>query len=276
MTRRRFAWDQIFLHAWLLLLVFGALYPMYFMINMSLKSTVQMNYGIFRITLPFEWSNYTTSFGQIWRYMLNTIAVVILSGIPMLTFSSFTAYVLARYEFPGSNIIFMSLLGLIMIPGILTLVPRFMWVVSLGLVNTWWAVVLPYIAGGQAFNMFLLKTFFEGLPEEMFEAARLDGAGHLQLWRSIIIPLSVPILSTLAIMHTLGVWNDFVWPLLVLVRNDIRTISQAIVFLNRTGQFPTPGRAMAGNVMASIPLLVMFIFGMKYFISGITTGAVKL
>ena len=264
------------MHTWLILMVVGALYPMYFMINMSLKSTVQMNYGIFRITLPLEWSNYTTSFGQVWRYMLNTLAIVILSGIPMLIFASFTAYVLARYTFPGSNLIFMCLLGLLMIPGILTLVPQFMWVVSLGLANTWWAVILPYIAGGQAFNMFLLKTFFEGLPEEMFEAARLDGAGHIQLWRSIVLPLSVPILTTLAIMHTLGIWNDFVWPLMVLVQNDIRTISQAIVFLNTTGQFPTPGRAMAGNVIASFPLLIMFIFGMKHFISGITSGAIKL
>ncbi len=276
MTHRRFAWDQFGKHVWLMFMVVGALYPMYFMFNMSLKSTVQMNYGIFRITLPFEWSNYTTSFSQIWRYMLNTIAVTILSGVPMMVFASLTAYVLARYKFPGSNFLFMCLLGLMMIPGILTLVPQFMWVVQLGLTNTWWAVILPYIAGGQSFNMFLLKSFFEGLPEEMFEAARLDGAGHIHLWRHIILPLSVPILSTLAIMHTLGVWNDFVWPLMVLVRNDIRTISQAIVFLNTTGQFPTPGRAMAGNVMASIPLLIMFIFGMKYFISGITTGAVKL
>jgi len=258
------------------MMVFGALYPMYFMINMSLKSTVQMNYGIFRITLPFEWSNYTTSFGQVWRYMVNTIAVVILSGIPMLTFASLTAYVLARYHFPGSEFIFMCLLGLLMIPGILTLVPQFMWVVKLGLANTWWAVVLPYIAGGQAFNMFLLKSFFESLPEELFEAARLDGAGHIQLWRYIILPISVPVLTTLAIMHTLGVWNDFVWPLMVLIRREIRTISQAIVFLNTTGQFPTPGRAMAGNVIASIPLLIMFIFGMKYFVSGIMSGAVKL
>jgi ABC-type glycerol-3-phosphate transport system permease component len=104
----------------------------------------------------------------------------------------------------------------------------------------------------------------------------MEGAGHVGIWRLIMLPLSVPILATLGIMHTLGVWNDFVWPLLVLVRNDIRTISQAIVLLNQTGQFPTPGRAMAGSVLASIPLLIVFIFGMRNFISGITSGAVKL
>ncbi|MGI6379667.1 MAG: carbohydrate ABC transporter permease [Anaerolineae bacterium] len=276
MTARRFSWSQFGLHVWLLVMVLGALYPMYFMLNMSLKSTIQMEYGIFRITLPFEWNNYTSAFGQVWRYMLNTIAIVFLSGVPMLVFASVTAYVLARHKFPGSEIIFMSFLGLMMIPGILTLIPRFMWVVQLGMSNTWWAVILPYIAGGQSFNMFMLKTFFEGLPEELFEAARLDGANHIGIWRLIILPLSVPILATLAIMHTLGVWNDFIWPLMVLISNDIRTISQAIVFLNTTGQFPTPGRAMAGNVIASIPLLIMFFFGMRSFISGITSGAVKL
>ena len=269
-------WGQMVLYLWLALMIVGALYPMYFMLNMSLKSTVQMNYGIFRITFPLEWSNYTTSFSQVWRYMLNTIAVVLLSGIPMMAFASMAAYVLARYRFPGSNLLFMSLLGLMMIPGVLTLIPQFMWVVRLRINNSWWAVILPYIAGGQAFNMFLLKSFFEGLPEELFEAARMEGAGHVGIWRLIILPLSVPILATLGIMHTLGVWNDFVWPLLVLVRNDIRTISQAIVLLNQTGQFPTPGRAMAGSVLASIPLLIMFFFGMRSFISGITSGAVKL
>lgn len=276
MTRRRFQWDQIALNIWLTLMIIGTLYPIYFMLNMSVKSTAQFNYGIFRITLPFEWSNYTTAFGQIWRYMLNTVAVIILGGVPMLTFASITAYVFARYQFPGSNLLFMMLLGLMMIPGILTLIPAFMWVAKLKLTNTWWALILPSIAGGQSFNMFILKSFFESLPEDMFESARLDGAGHLVLWRSIILPLSKPILVTLAIMYTLGVWNDFVWPFLVVARNDLRTISQAIVFLNTTGQFPTPGRAMAGNVIASIPLLIMFIFGMRSFISGITSGAVKL
>lgn len=276
MARRFWHWDQVGLYLFLTLMVLGALYPIYFMLNMSVKSTVQMNYGVFRITLPFEWSNYTTAFGQIWRFMLNTLAVVLLSGLPMMVFASLTAYVFARYKFPGANVLFMSLLGLMMIPGVLTLIPQFMWIVQLKLTNTWWAVVFPYIAGGQAFNMFLLKSFIESLPEELFEAARLDGAGHLDIWRLIILPLSVPILSTLAIMHTLGVWNDFVWPLLVLVKNDVRTISQAIVLLNQTGQFPTPGRAMAGNVIASIPLLLMFIFGMRSFMSGITSGALKL
>jgi ABC-type glycerol-3-phosphate transport system permease component len=276
MTARRFTWNQFFFHLWLVLMVIGALYPIYFLLNMSVKSTVQMNYGIFRITMPFEWSNYTSSFSQLWRYILNTMAVTLLSGVPMLIFASLTAYVLARYRFPGHNVFFLALLGLMMIPGILTLIPGFMWIVELGLVNTWWALVFPYIAGGQAFNMFILKAFFEGLPEEMFESARLDGAGHLDLWVAFILPLSAPILITLGIMHTLGVWNDFVWPFLVVVQNDLRTISQAVVFLNTTGQYPTPGRAMAGNVIAAIPLLIMFVFGMKSYISGITTGAVKL
>lgn len=276
MTARRFTWNQFFFHLWLVFMVIGALYPIYFMLNMSVKSTVQMNYGIFRITLPFEWINYTSSFSQLWRYILNTVAVTLLSGVPMLVFASLTAYVLARYKFPGHNFFFMALLGLMMIPGILTLIPGFMWIVELGLINTWWALIMPYIAGGQAFNMFILKAFFEGLPEEMFESARLDGAGHIDLWVSFILPLSAPILITLGIMHTLSVWNDFVWPFLVVVQNDLRTISQAIVFLNTTGQYPTPGRAMAGNVIAAIPLLIMFVFGMKSYISGITTGAVKL
>ena len=177
-----------------------------------LKDTGQLNYGVFRITFPFTWSNYSLAYMLMWRQLFNTIAVALLSGLPMLLFASFTAYVLARYKFPGDNLFFMALLGLMMIPGILTLIPAFRWVARLGLANSWWALILPYIAFAQAFNMFILKSFLESLPEEMFEAARMDGAGHVHLWRHFIVPLSIPILVTLGILHTLSVWNDYIWP----------------------------------------------------------------
>ncbi len=276
MSRRGIQWDQVVVHAVLILMVAGTLYPMYFMLNMSLKDTGQLNYGVFRITFPFTWSNYSLAYMLMWRQLLNTIAVTLLSGLPMLLFASFTAYVLARYKFPGDNLFFMALLGLMMIPGILTLIPAFRWVARLGLANSWWALILPYIAFAQAFNMFILKSFLESLPEEMFEAARMDGAGHVHLWRHFIVPLSIPILVTLGILHTLSVWNDYIWPFLTITNHDLQTVSAAVVLLNNSGYFKTAGRGMAGNVIAAVPLLIMLIFGMKSFISGITSGAVKL
>jgi ABC-type glycerol-3-phosphate transport system permease component len=163
-----------------------------------------------------------------------------------------------------------------MIPGVLTLVPAFLLVKNFGLINTYGALILPYIAGGQVFAIFILRSFIASLPEELFEAARLDGASTFQAFRHIAIPLSKPILVTIAIMNILGTWNDYVWPLVTTPDGKLWTISVGIVtFGNSFRGLESWGPMFAAFVLASIPLIVLFLFTMRYFIAGLTSGALK-
>ena len=167
------------------------------------------------------------------------------------------------------------ILGLMMIPGITTLMTRYVLIRDLNLLNTLWAVILPGIFGANAFNIFVLRTFFASLPEEIFESARLDGAGHLMIFGRIVLPLSWAIISSLAILEVLGTWNDYVWPMMVLQRLRLRTISVGLVSLF-TNQNPDTPAQMAGSVIASIPLLILFFFAMRTFIQGLSAGAIKM
>jgi len=161
-----------------------------------------------------------------------------------------------------------------MLPGILGLIPRFILIVQLGLVNSLWGLILVYWAW-QVFMIFVLRTFLQSLPEELFEAARMDGAGHLQLYWHVAVPLSTPVLSVLAILNVLQTWNDYIWPLLVIRENALRTIPLGLVYL-KSAPIPDPGAEMASYVIASLPLLAMFVFTMRTFVQGLTTGAIKV
>jgi len=164
----------------------------------------------------------------------------------------------------------------LMIPGVLTLVPAFLLVKTLGLMNTYWALILPYIAGGQIFAIFVLRSFIASLPEELFEAARLDGASTMQAFRNIVIPLSKPILVTIAIMNVLGTWNDYIWPLVTIPDSKLWTISVGIVTFGSSFRgLESWGPMFAGFVIASVPMVILFLFTMRYFIAGLTSGAIK-
>jgi ABC-type glycerol-3-phosphate transport system permease component len=193
----------------------------------------------------------------------------------VLLLSSVTAYVFARYNFPGKRLLFSVLLALLMIPGVIGFVPLIILVLkTMQLSNNWLGVLFPYWAGGQIFAIYVLRTFFESLPEEMFEAARLDGAGHFGLYWRITIPLSGSILSVIAILNIISTWNDYVWPLIVLAQESKRTIAVGLTFLRDT-KHPDPGVEMASYVIASIPMFLLFLGTMRTFVRGISSGAIK-
>jgi len=186
------------------------------------------------------------------------------------------AYAFARHRFPGSQLLFYAILALLMIPGVLTLIPQFLLVKRLGLLNTYWALILPYIAGGQAFGIFVLRSFFASQPEELFESARLDGASEFAIYWHIALPLARPILATLMVLSLLSTWNDLIWPLVTIGRPELWTISQALVsFSGRLATQQQYGPMFAGYIIASIPLLILFMFTARLFIQGLASGAVK-
>jgi ABC-type glycerol-3-phosphate transport system permease component len=202
--------------------------------------------------------------------------------------ASLSAYAFARHRFPGREQLFYSIIALMMVPGVLTLISSFMWMKQFplaggndlwgrhgnGLLNSHLALILPYIAGGQAFSIFVLRSFIAALPEELFEAARLDGASDWVLFRRLAVPLSKPIMGTIAIMVAMSAWNDYVWPLIVLSDDGMRTLSIGLTFFRGAYQ-TTYGPLMAGYVLASLPLLALFLLTMRAFIAGLTSGALK-
>lgn len=244
---------------------------------MSGKNVSQMATNPLLPTLPFNFDNFARAWNLGVRdYLGNSI---LLSGSIVVgdtILSVITAYVFARYQFPGKRLLFSIVLALLMIPGILTLVPRYLLIRDMHLLDTYWAVILPSVFGANAFQVIVMRTFFEGLPEELFESARIDGAGHRSLLLRITLPLSIPIISSMAILRFNGAWNDLIWPLLVLNRDELRPVSVGLVLLSTSSSAPQIGVQMAGSVIASIPLIMIFIVGMRSFIDGLSSGAIKL
>jgi len=249
--------------------------PVAVMFIRSWKTLPQVGRSQIFPTLPLHYGNYIEAWELVKRYLVNTVTIVLFSVVGVLALSSVTAYVFARHRFPGKEILFSILLALLMIPGVIGFVPSIILVLKwMGLSNNWLGVLFPYWAGGQVFAIFVLRTFFEGLPEEMFEAARMDGAGHFDLYWRLTLPLSGPVLSVIAILNIISTWNDYVWPLIVLAQESKRTIAVGLTFLRDT-KHPDPGVEMACYVIASIPMFLLFLGTMKTFIRGIASGAIK-
>lgn len=264
------------LHLVLGLLAIFTFYPFIFMVITSFKTSPQFIHDFWGIAWPPALANYRDAWGRVNGYLFNSIIVSGVSMVGVLIIASISGFVFARFNFPGRELFFFAILALLMIPSVLTLVPAFLLVKDLGLINTYWALILPYIAGGQIFAIFILRSFIAGLPEELFEAARLDGASTLQAFRNIVLPLSKPILVTIAVMNVLGTWNDYIWPLVTIPDSKLWTISVGIVTFGSTLRgLESWGPMFAGFVIASVPMIILFVFTMRYFIAGLTSGAIK-
>jgi len=214
-----------------------------------------------------------------WRvvrpYMINSLIVSGLTAFGVVLLGSSTAYILARYRFMGCKAIFLLILSTMMFPSVLTLVPSFMLVSKMGLLNTYWVMVLPYIAGGQVFAIFVFKSFFEGLPEELFECARIDGAGHFRLYWNIVLPLSKPVVSVVLVMNVLGTWNGWLWPFITNPEGRKHVIASGLYVMATSAHASNFSTMYAAYAIASVPLLIMFIYATKPFIRGMASGALK-
>ena len=219
--------------------------------------------------------NYKRSWALIRPYMRNSFVVCGVTALGVLLISSIAAYTLSRNRFPGNRGVYYFIISAMMFPGVLTFVPAYMVVRELGLLNTYWAMILPYIAGGQVFAIFVMKGFFDGLPEDLFEAARIDGAGHFQAYFHIVLPLSKPVLSVVLIMNIIGVWNNFMWPFVTQSDGNYHVIASGLFVLATSAYASNFSTLFAAYMLSSIPLLILFIYATRPFIRGITSGAFK-
>lgn len=225
---------------------------------------------------PWRWDNYPKALTTIpfARYFANTLLILVPTVIGTLLTASLAAFGFSRLQWPGRDWVFGVLLSSLMLPYAVTLIPTFLLWARLGLVNTYWPLVLPDWFGGTIFYVFLLRQFFLTLPRELDEAAIIDGANPLQVLRHVVVPLSRPALITVGIFSALFEWNDFLGPLIYL--NDSRQFTLALGLAEFTGLYTSQWHLlMAAATVVIAPVLVLFLFAQRYFIEGITLTGIK-
>jgi multiple sugar transport system permease protein len=189
-----------------------------------------------------------------------------------LLFNVAAGYAFAKLRFAGRDRIFKVLLGALVIPSQVAMVPLFLLLKHLGLVNTYGGVIVPAMAG--IFGIFVVRQYALSIPDDLLEAARIDGANEFRIFRSVIVPVLKPIVVTLAVFTSLGTWNDFMWPLIVLNDSELYTLPVALASLSRE-HVQDNELMMAGSVLTTLPVLLVFLVLQRYYIEGLTLGSVK-
>ncbi|MET0860849.1 MAG: carbohydrate ABC transporter permease [Microbacterium sp.] len=206
-------------------------------------------------------------------FFANSVIVAVITVLGNIVFCSMVGYALAKLDFPGKKILFTLVMVTLMVPGVVTFVPLFVMVSKLGLVNTYAALILPFITA--PIGVFLMRQFILGIPDALIEAARIDGAGEFRIFARIVMPLCGPPLATLGILTFLASWNNFLWPLVAAQSESKYTLPVALS-LYSTGQNATNyGILLAGSVLVITPILALFVLLQRYFIRGVATAGLK-
>jgi multiple sugar transport system permease protein len=264
------------LYAVLTLGLFVVVVPFVWMLLSSFKPEAEV-----RRVPPTWWpetfttGNYDTLLSRLDfpTYLLNSVVVALAVTAGNLVFCSMLGYALAKLDFPGKRALFAIVLGTLMIPGVVTFVPLFVMVTRMHLSNTLLGMILPFLAG--PFGVFLMRQFISSLPDELIQAARIDGAGELRIFFSVILPLCGPALATLGILTFLTSWNNFLWPLVIAQTEDKYTLPVALA-LYSVGQNATQfGLLLAGAVVVVVPVLAIFLVLQRHIMQGIAMTGIK-
>ena len=210
--------------------------------------------------------------GGILRQAFNSFCLALAATVLSVTFNVAAGYAFAKLRFPGRDRLFRTLLGALVIPAQVTMMPLFLMLKSMGLVNTYTGALVPWIAG--VFGIFLVRQYVQSVPDELIEAARIDGASELRILLEVVLPVIRPILATLAVLTFLASWNDFMWPLIVLSDRDMQTLPLALASLSRE-HVQDAELMMAGSVLTVTPVLVIFLVLQRHYMRGLMAGAVK-
>ncbi len=267
------------------LILFAIMYvfPYIWMVSMSLKPDGEIFSGkVFpenptmeqyqRLFFGYQFKDITLEvpYGA---YYKNTILVTVISLILVLFFDALAAYAFAKFDFRGKNILFWIMIGTMMLPIYATLIPAF-WIFSeLKLINTYQALILPGVV--DAYGIFLLKQYMETIPDELLDAARVDGAGPFRRFLTVMVPLSRPALGTLAVFRFLFIWNDYLWPLVMLREDTMYTLTVGIANMQMRQGMVVWGSQMAASVLATIPVILLVLIMQRQFLRGLTAGAFK-
>jgi multiple sugar transport system permease protein len=274
-ARRRVHFDhRIAIHAPLLAGAVVVLVPFLWMVTTSLKPPGAVHLPPHVVPVRFEWRNFLDAWraDDFARFYLNSAVMAVAITAGQLLLSSLAGYAFARLRFPGRDLLFWVVLATMMVPAYVTLIPSYLVVRGLGWLDSYPALIVPRLVS--AFGIFLMRQHYLTIPRDLEEAALLDGASRLRIWRGIFLPLSGPALATLAIFAFLFAWNDFLWPLIVTTSPDMRTVQLGLATF--TGRYGTQWTLlMAGAVTATLPALVAFAVGQRWFVRGIAGTGVK-
>lgn len=268
---------KIGLYAILIFVALLVIVPMIWMLSTSFKIKSQLfTKEIYWIPKVFTLENYTKILNNpslpIVRWFLNTLGVASIFTVLVVFVDALAGYAYARLEFVGRKQIFGVLLATLFLPGVMFLVPNFVTVNKLGMMNNYWGVIVPGLAG--VFGVFFMRQFYESIPKELEEAAEIDGATTFQTFFQIVLPLAKPALATLAVISFLASWNDFLWALLVLKDRNIQTLQPGLRTLQ--GAYTSEyGLMMAGAVLVAIPVLLIYVFLQRFIIQSVATTGLK-
>ncbi|MCL4862308.1 MAG: carbohydrate ABC transporter permease [Caldilineaceae bacterium] len=263
-----------------LLLVFFASFfvlPWVWMITTSLKNPQELAvYPIVWIPDPIRWDNYLEAFrrAEFPLYLRNTLVVALPSVIGAVVSSALVAYGFARVRWPGRGLLFSTVLATLILPGFVTFIPLYLIFKQLNWINTYLPLVVPTFLGNPFF-IFLLRQFFMSLPEELADAARVDGAAELRIFTQIILPLSKPALAVVALFQFIGSWNDYFGPLIYINDKALYTISLGIANMRASYGFSNFAWIMAATCMSVLPIVALFFFAQRTFIEGIALTGLK-
>ncbi|MGH2496437.1 MAG: carbohydrate ABC transporter permease [Ktedonobacteraceae bacterium] len=273
--RREFSWWHVIVYIFLAIFTITSLGPLFFTIISSFKTMSEVL--AFPPTLfPHPWviSNYTgvLSDPSFLRWILNAFIYAAAATVLNVLFSGMAGYALSRLNFPGKEIIFVTTLAVMMIPMAVTLIPKFLVVNNMRLVNTYWALILPAMA--QPFSVFIMVQFMKVLPKELEESAKIDGASTWRTFFQIILPQVQPALVAVAIITFQGAWNDFLWPLVALGSRDMYTLPVGLFFY-KSAHYTQYNLLLASSLFNTVPILILFFIFQRYFIEGAVSSGVK-
>jgi ABC-type glycerol-3-phosphate transport system permease component len=262
-----------------LLVILAALaigFPFYYMISTSLK-TVSEVYSVPMVVFPakLQWENFV----EVWnmlpfgRFTMNSLIYTVGITLGEFCMGLTAGYAFARLRFPKKDVIFFAVLLTLMIPGEITLIPNFILLHKLGWVNTYQGLIVPQLSS--AFTTFMLKEHFQSLPDELFDAAKIDGAGYFRQMVQVALPMSKPIVTTLLLLAFVAHWNAYLWPLVVTNSRNMRTLPIGVQEIRAMLEFPEWQLIMAGATLVVLPLVVLFLIGQRQFIEGAVQGALK-
>ncbi|TDF94170.1 carbohydrate ABC transporter permease [Paenibacillus piri] len=226
------------------------------------------------ISPPFTWANFefVTSNASVWRWTWNSTVIAVITTAGTLAMTSLAAFALSRLRFRGKTFVFWLIIGGLMVPTEATIIPLFQMMIDNGLVNSYSSIILPSLAA--PLGVMILKQFYDGIPNELVEAAKIDGAGLIRIYASIFVPLSRSSMAALAIFTFISSWNNFLWPFLAISDENMMTLPIGIPLFQGTYQIELT-IPMAANVLASFPAILVFIIFQKHIIKGITMTGIK-
>jgi multiple sugar transport system permease protein len=259
----------------LALLALATLFPLAWMVSASLMAPGEAStYPPPLVPRAPTLANYRLLFAEhgLLRQVANSLAIALLATALSLAFNLTAGYAFAKLRFAGRERVFRLLMGALIVPAQVAMLPLFLMLKEMGLVNTYAGALVPWLAS--VFGIYLVRQYALAIPDEMLEAARIDGAGELRIFVSVVLPTLKPIIVTLAVLTFLGAWNDFMWPLIVLTDHDVQTLPVALAALSRE-HVQDAELMMAGAVITVLPVLLLFLALQRYYVRGLLVGSVK-